>query len=223
MAHLRWPMLLALGATLAACADGTTNRDLTSPDDEFAVALTRPVGDAIFPLVPGHTQPIRVEMQAPGTRPVGALLAADARLAAAQVAGGGRGSGDADITYLGARQTYTFTGRSAAPWPSATGTIHVSIVHPLYTMEIDATIDCLVASGTEAWLSGPVSLFVFNGVARPATIHLLFKVQDNGEGSGAPPDLVSPPFGAGPQSCVPAPTLPTFPNAATGRIQFFAT
>ena len=99
----------------------------------------------------------------------------------------------------------------------------MSIAHQLYTMEIDATIDCLVASGTEAWLSGPVSLFVFNGVARPATIHLLFKVQDNGEGSGAPPDLVSPPFGAGPQSCVPAPTLPTFPNAATGRIQFFAT
>lgn len=213
--------LLALCAALAACADGTTRREIAAPDADPVLALTRPDGDRVFPLVLG-APPLDLPVHRPSARPVGALLVS-ARPVAAQVLGGARGSGDAIMTYLSSRQMYSFTARSSTTVPSAMGTIHASIVHAAYTMEVDATIDCLVRAGTEIWMSGPVTLFVFNGVARPATIHLLFKVQDNGEGTGAPPDLVSPPFGARSLACAAVPVLPMFPNGPGGRIQMLAT
>ena len=131
-----------------------------------------------------------------------------------RASGSGRGSGDVDIVYLDSRQTYSFTTQTDGLPPGALGTIQVSIVNVAYSMAINANVDCFFAVGNEAWVSGPVTSFVFNGVARPATIHLLFKVQDNGEGSSAPPDLVSAPFGAGPQACASAPDLPLLPNGA---------
>lgn len=200
---------LVLCAALVACADGTTRREIVAPDADVIAALTRPDGDRIFPLVVG-AQPI--DMPA---RPMGALLEG-ARPLAAIVTGGARGAGDASMVYLSSQQTYSFTARSGVTLPAATGTVRASIVHASYTMSIDATIDCVVSSGTEVWLSGPVTSFVFNGVARPATIHLVFKVQDNGEGGGASQDIVSPPFGAGPRACAATPVLPTFPNGAAG-------
>ena len=208
MVYLRRTSLVAVCAALAACADGTGHRDVAAPDDELLLAMTRPDGNRVFALVPGASRTDVV--RAPALRGKGFATPT----ANAKTAGTARGSGNVDIVYLGSQQTYTFSAQTAGLPPGALGTIQVSIVNPAYTMSIDANVDCVFAAGNEAWVSGPVTQFVFNGVVRPATIHLLFKVQDNGEGASAPPDLVTAPFGAGPQACASAPALPMLPNGA---------
>ena len=208
MLCLRRHWLIAVCAALVACADGTGHRDVAAPDDELVLALTQPAGDRVFPLVLGASR--TDVLRAPSLR--GKSFATPT--ASAKVAGTARGNGNVDITYLGSQQTYSFSAQTVGMPPGALGTVQVSIVNPAYTMSIDATIDCVFASGNEAWISGPVTQFVFNGVVRPATIHLLFMVQDNGEGASAPPDLVTAPFGAGPQACASAPVLPMQPNGA---------
>lgn len=217
MVHLRRSPLLALCAALVACADGTSRPQIAGPDEDAIVALTRPDGNRVFPLVPGagpseFYDAARLRMPSAGEK------AGIAQGASAKVPGSARGTGNVDIVYLAARQQYTFTVQSGAQPPAATGTIRVAIVHANYQMEIEATVDCVLASGNEAWISGPVTRFLFDGVARPATIHLLLEVRDNGEGRGSPPDLASPPFGAGAQACMLESSLPMFSNDP-GRVR----
>ena len=212
----KWSLLLAAGAAMLACADGSARREIAAPDEDPVVALTRPDGDRIFPLLVGGA---RTEfISAPAVRWSAVKRRVAVAPSSAKAGSSARGNGDADLTYLSSRQRYTFTAQTSGLVPAALGTIQVSIVHATYHMEIDAAVDCVVASGNDVWVSGPVQRFVFNDVERPATIHLVFKVQDNGEGASAPPDLVSAPFGAGPQACAALPALPMQPNNG-GRIK----
>src|SRR5690242_14797621 len=100
--------LFALCAALCACADGASHREIAAPDEELAVALTRrPVGIGIFPLVPGHTQPIDVPSRAKGAG-WGRPPVETTRITASLAASSGRATGDAAMTYLSSQQTYTF-------------------------------------------------------------------------------------------------------------------
>lgn len=217
--HLRRSSLLLLCAVLTACADGTARRDIAAPDAGPGFPLTAPVGNQVFPLVPG-AEPIDVPARTPGARPVGALLV-PTQVVGARSEAFARGNGQVDITYLAARQTYSFTAMSSGAAPGAAGKVTVSIVHALYHMEIDAAVNCVVTVGNEAWVSGPVERFVFNDVVRPASMHVTFRMQDNGEAGSSTPDIVSPPFGAGPQACTLMAALPVQANAA-GNIQLIS-
>lgn len=193
--------LLVLCIALAACAESTPRREILAPGAGPAFALGAPEGERVFPLG-------GIEAQVDLPR---------ASIADARAASGGRTVGLADVTYLSSRQTYSLTALSTAPMPAAKGRIRASIVNPNFDMEIDASVDCLLTVGNEAWASGPVERFVFRGVEYPARFHLLVRLQDNGEGSESP-DLVSPPFGAGPQACLLARALPLLPNGG-GNMQ----
>lgn len=216
--YVRRSSLFILCAVLAACADGTAPRGVAAPDDGLDYSLTAPVGNEVFPLLPGAA-PLDPAPR-PSVRPLGALLVGT-QVMAARAETFARGSGQVDINYLSARQTYSFTAMSSGLSPGATGRLTVSIVHATYSMEIDAAVNCVITVGNEAWVSGPVERFVFNGVARAATIHLYLRLQDNGEAGSASPDLVSPPFGAGPQACLLMSALPVLPNAA-GNVQLIS-
>jgi hypothetical protein len=201
MVRLRPLSIIAVCASLAACTDGTATREIMAPDARPTFALSETAGDD-FPLA---SLDDRADL----------MRAPQANLRAAT---GGRVTGSAEMMYLSSRQTYDVTALSTGQAPSAKGAIHASIVNPRTTIEIDAAVDCLVTVGNEAWVSGPVERFVLNGVEFRTRMHLLVRVQDNGEGRKSASDLVSPPFTGGPQACLAAPTLPLLADA-TGDVQ----
>ena len=203
MVFVRSSLLLALCAALAACSDGVVApRELAAPAAGPAFALEAPAGDGIFALATGEDR--------------ADIVRAD--IANQRAAAGGRGLGQADMMFLDSRQTYNFTSLATGQLPSAKGAIHAAITNATTTMEFDATVNCMLTVGNQAWVSGPVTRFVFNGRELPAHFDLLVRVQDNGEGSRDAPDMVSPPFGGGPQACMLARDLPMLPNTA-GNIQ----
>lgn len=201
MWHVRSTSLLPVCIALAACAEPTPRREIMAPDAVPLFALGAPRDERVFPLDGSGAE---VDL-------------ARATVADSRAASGGRATGLVDVTYLSSRQTYSLTALSTAPTSSAKGRIRVSIVNASFDMEIDASVDCMLAVGNEAWVSGPIARFVFKGVEYPVRFHLLVRVQDNGEGN-VTPDLASPPFGARPQACLLARALPLLPNGG-GNIQ----
>ena len=205
MMYLRSSSLLALCAALVACSDGVAGREIVAPDTSPMLAMSGTTGDEDFPLA--STEGLADASRAPQ--------------ASLRAATGGRGTGRAEMTFLSSRQTYNFTALSTGQLPAAKGMIHASIVNPRTTIEIDAGVDCLLTVGNEAWVSGPVERFVLNGREFRTRMHLVIRLQDNGEGKGDAPDLVSPPFTGGPQACLLAPMLPLMQDAV-GNVQVAA-
>ena len=205
MVYVRSSLLLALCAALAACSDGGSRRELVAPEARPSFDLSRPKGDRVFALADGGARLDIGRAAVPKLRmPLGA-----------------RSLGEASIMYLDSRQTYFFAAFATGDTPAAKGVIHATITSATTNMEIDAAVDCLLTVGNQAWVSGPVRRFVFNGKELTATFDLLIRVQDSGEGRHAGPDLVSAPFGAGPQACMLARDLPMLPNEV-GAIQVVA-
>ena len=204
MLRFRSSSLLALCAALTACSDGVAGREIVAPETRPMFTMSANAGDEDFPLasIEGRSDLVR---------------APQAELRAAT---GGRTSGRAEMMYLSSRQTYNVTALSTGQFPAAKGQIHAAIVNPRTSIEIDASIDCMLTVGDEAWVSGPVERFVLNGVEFRTRMHLVLRLQDKGEGAETS-DLVSPPFTGGAQACLQAPTLPLLPNAV-GNIQVVA-
>lgn len=195
---------LALSAALAACADGAS-RGLVAPDTRPVLDLAATVGDESFPLrsSAAHGRVVSAQQTSLGTSTRG------------------RATGRGAMTYLSSLQQYSFTATSLGGSSPTKGTMTAILLGAAVRIEIEARVDCLFTVGNQSWVSGPIDRFVLNGVDYQATVNLVARVQDNGEGAGASPDLVSPPFTGGPQACLTAPALPLLPDAV-GNVQLLA-
>jgi hypothetical protein len=192
----------AICAAVAACDGSITERQVTAPPPPL---LSATAAD-------------------PGTTPydwTAAPLGEGEPVDATQAATGGRASGFWRLAMpLGNRaaEDHAFTALSTGPLGAAKGEVQV---HTTFTTGVEANVhvdvDCLVVVGTQAWFSGPARRFVFGGIEQPPGLYLVFRVEDNGEGAGAPPDRGSPAFSGPPMGCR---LMPPFPLVATnGNIQ----
>jgi hypothetical protein len=149
---------------------------------------------------------------------VSLALAVLALAAAAQASGNPSATGGGTTEEGGETSTFTF---NAVQRPNGSVTGHLVYSIRAVDLTIHMDIDCLSISGNTAKLSGKVTHiqgdppdFVFVGQ------DAVFAVQDNGEGSQAPPDLFSDLDVFTGASCSdpfdPPPYLPTRGNIQVG-------
>ena len=193
------PALLSLGV-LGACADRQTT---TAPDAGTLDVAAAPADLSVTNLVTGEE------------------LVVAAGVETERAATGGRATGHADITSGVRGQKYSFSALSTGDFPNAKGQSEGHITGPLGRGIVHANVDCLAILGNEAWVSGPVTKFRFNGqdlLPDFPGIQVLFRVQDNGEG-GTTVDMASLGVGIfGAQVCRLMPLLPLLPSD-DGNIQ----
>jgi hypothetical protein len=157
------------------------------------------------------------------------LMLCSALLARATFAqAGGRATGAAEVSFrerqLGRifETRYAFAAVSTGANPDARGMVHAQMTFDGDEIDVHASVDCLVVVGNEAWISGPVERFLFNGVEQPQApdAQLVLHVEDSGEGSGSPPDQASPLtiFSTFPAVCETTPGLDPLPSSK-GNIQ----
>ena len=192
---------------LAACADSATNRGMTDPptqpvldvSEEMARAGTPFGGDEPMPHVP--------------------------RAASPRAATGGQAGGHFELSepfFPIVTEQYSFTALSIGNFPNAKGQLDGKIARATNFQDIHVEVDCLVVDGNEAWMSGPITRLVVNGVEQPPNgRQVAWRVRDNGEGANSPPDMGTVLFVGFPQACLvyffneDLPLLPT----ANGQIQ----
>ena len=96
-------------------------------------------------------------------------------------------SGGGTIVYGGALNTHTFTAQVDADG-------HVEGQAEFQLRYIDTTIhvvvNCLTVVGSEAWIGGTITRSSNPDQVGPG-LHILFRVQDNGEGDAHAPDRTS--------------------------------
>ena len=194
------PALVSL-SVLGACADRQTT---TAPDaaPPLDVAAARP-GITVTDFATGED------------------LVAAAGVATQQAATGGRATGHAERTNGIITDKSSFSALSTGDFPNAKGQVEAHFTGPLGTGNVHFNVDCLAISGDNAWVSGPVTKFRFNGqdlLPNFPGIQAVFRVQDNGEGRTTV-DMASlslAVFGA--QVCRSMPALPLLP-IDNGNIQ----
>jgi hypothetical protein len=197
MTKIHAALLFGFTLALAACDDSANRPSVTAPD-------AGPTFDAA----------------ATGLTPIGggeAILLTD-EVGTEQAATGGRASGHADVAQFGLVEKYSFIALSTGTFPDAKGQMQGTIVSGAAVLDIHVAVDCLAITGNQAWVSGPVTKFVINGVPQPTNFDAQFRVQDNGEGANSPPDLASVLFNSSPQGCQFRPALPMSPSE-NGNIQ----
>lgn len=188
------PALVSL-SILGACADRQTT---TAPDaaPRLDAAASRP--------------DITVTDFATGEQ-----LVVAASVGTQQAATGGRATVHADITNGVLVQKYSLSALSTGDFPNAKGQSETHITGPVGTAILHTDVDCLVILGNEAWVSGPVTKFRFNGqdlLPNLPGVQALFRVQDNGEGRTTV-DMASLGVAAfGAQVCGSMPPLPLLPS-----------
>ena len=186
----RTALVVAVCTAFAACDDSTPAADVTAPDGRS------PAFDEIG-APPASTPYDASEL---------AFEATSAELVEAQQAAtGGRATGHHELAAPIINREFeqkSFTALSTDPSPTAKGQVEL---HTVFTDGLKAKahidVDCLVIVGNQAWFSGPAKRFVLGGVEQPPGLYLVFRVQDNGEGVNAPPDLGSPAFSGPPMAC----------------------
>ena len=170
---------LVIALVVSACSDGVTRPSVTKRDMLPALDLS--------------------ELNDPDGSCAGC------HVSAAQAASGGRASGHSEI-FRGVGATHSEEQVSfialAEPSPTspygAKGQLQgkgVAFVSGVLVAETrtHAEIDCLRIVGNVAWLSGPVRRYTINGEDQNVVgLQLFYKVQDNGEGNGSPPDAAPP-------------------------------
>jgi hypothetical protein len=122
-----------------------------------------------------------------------AALAAAAAILVQPATGAGNGivasatgSGQATGVQVGGeRRTFTFGARKYANG-SVKG--HMQVVSRLSDFHVHAALDCLVVSGNKAYMSGTILTSDLPGFVG---VGFALAVQDNGEGAGAPTDLMT--------------------------------
>jgi hypothetical protein len=193
----------AVCAALAACDGSTAVRNVTAPDR----------GSALFSAT--ATDPSSTPYDWTDATPGEAGL-----IEATQAATGGRATGNWRLVtpiLNRAAEHYSFTALSTGPLGAAKGEVqlHTTFVGAIES-NVHIDVDCLVVSGNQAWFSGPARRWVLGGVEQPPGLYLVFRVQDNGEGVNAPPDLASPAFSGPPMACR---LMALFPLVPEGNVQ----
>jgi hypothetical protein len=190
-------------AALAACDGSTSVRDVTAPDR----------GSVLFSATPTDPSSTLYDWADPAPGESGPIEAT-------QAATGGRATGSWRLVtpiFNRAAEHYSFTALSTGPLGAAKGEVQL---HTIFVGGIPSNVhidvDCLVIAGNQAWFSGPARRWVLAGVEQPPGLYLVFRVQDRGEGSNAPPDLASPAFSGPPMGCR---FMPPFPLVPEGNIQ----
>ena len=181
-------LLFASCLALAACTDSATNRTIVEPraqssldeSGEIAVAGTPFGADEAIP----HAS----------------------RVGTAQAATGGFASGHFELAepfFPIQTEQYSFTALSTETFPNAKGQLEGKIARATNFQDIHVDVDCLVINGNEAWISGPITKLVVNGVQQPPRgRQVAWRVRDNGEGVNSPPDMGTVLFVGFPQACL---------------------
>lgn len=131
--------------------------------------------------------PTTVSMQMPSR------TSREVRLPVHWVSGGGK----LDVSFLGVpNEQYGFTARVDA-FGNASGEVHADFSSPDVT--IQGVVECLSVVGTEAWIGVRFTKTDLAGI--PVGSRWIFKVKDNGQGKGSPPDQMSYFFGWAGGSC----------------------
>lgn len=123
----------------------------------------------------------------------GEELVVAAGVEAERAATGGRATGHADVTSGPRHATSSFSALSTGDFPNARGQWESHVTGPFGHFEVHVSVDCLAIAGNNAWFSGPVTKWRFNGqdlLPGAPGIQALFRVQDNGEG-GTTVDMAS--------------------------------
>lgn len=173
---------------LAACTDPATSPRVTAPHAQPSLNVSAAAGYTLTPL--GSDESVAL---AP-------------RLGIEQAATGGRASGHFELAqpfFSIQAEQYSFVALSTGAFPNAKGELEAKITRSTLFQDLHAEVDCLAISGNQAWVSGPIKRLLFNGVPQPtANRYVVWRVQDNGEGSNSPPDLGSVLFVGFPQACL---------------------
>lgn len=204
MAKKNAALLFSICFALAACADSATNRSITAP----------------------HAQPSLVSAVAGyALTPFGsdASVTLGARVGIAQAANGGRARGYFELAapfFDIQTEQYSFDALSTGAFPNAKGRLEGTIARSTSFQDLHADVDCLAISGNQAWVSGPITMLVVNGVPEPpAGRYVVWRVQDNGEGANSPPDLGSVLYVGFPQACLALFGGDELPMTPTANIQ----
>jgi len=200
-------LLLCSCVALAACADSATNRGMTDPPTQPALEASAGIARPGTPF--GGDEPIP---HAP-------------RGTSSRAATGGHAGGHFELPepfFPIVTEQYSFTALSTGNFPSAKGQLEGKIARATNFQDIHVEVDCLVVDGNEAWMSGPITRLIVNGVQQPPNgRQVAWRVRDNGEGTNSPPDMGTVLFVGFPQACLvyffneDLPLLPT----ANGQIQ----
>jgi hypothetical protein len=96
-------------------------------------------------------------------------------------------SGGGTVEYGGALNTHAFTAQV-----DADGNVKGQAEFQLRFIDttIHVEVDCLAVVGNEAWIGGTIARSSNPAQVGPG-LHILFRVQDNGEGDAHPPDMTS--------------------------------
>jgi hypothetical protein len=177
MPKVRFIALLALCAAVAACDRSEPTRDIVGPrtgvvtfDADMADAGLAPIFDET-------------------------AYAAD-DVSQQQVATGGKASGRFELVSpaLGiAEERYSFTAQTTT-FPLAKGQMEVQALQANnVTFKVHSEVTCMSIVGNQAYIGGRARKVWINNQEVPGLegITTIWRVQDNGEGANAPPDLAS--------------------------------
>ena len=180
--------LIVLGAALAACSNGDTNRTVTAPDARPAF------NEAPADLRVGYTLDGPLELVLPSED------ASMQMAASVQAASGSRSSGHVGFPtgWPGTPisfEKYSFTALSTDPATpfAARGQFEVALTNAGVTQTIHGDVTCMNTFGNTARVGAQITKVWINGVLSPINplrTHAIWVVVDNGEGA-ATPDQVS--------------------------------
>lgn len=188
MKKTRAAVLFGSLVALAACADSPTKRSITAPRVEPSLDVSTGGAGPVIPF--GGGEPLAHVPRAGNERAATGGFAM------------GRFELAAPFFPIQAEQ-YSFNALSVGTFPNAKGQLEGKIARLTNFQDIHIKVDCLVINGNEAWMSGPITRLVVNGVAEdPRGRQVAWRVQDNGEGSNSPPDMGTVMFVGFPQACL---------------------
>jgi hypothetical protein len=186
---------------LAACTDSATNRGITDVRAQASLDVSEEIGIANTPF--GADGPLQHSPRVGNT----------------QAATGGFASGHFELTepfFSILTEQYSFTALSNGTFPNSKGQLEGKIARATNYQDIHVEVDCLVINGNEAWMSGPITRLMVNGVEQPpAGRQVAWRVRDSGEGANSPPDMGTVLFVGFPQACLVyffTEDLPLLPN-----------
>jgi hypothetical protein len=187
MSKLSVTSLVVLGAVLAACADGDTNRTVTGPD-------VRPAFDEA-PGEPGFAATVDGPFDVAFTTDAPSAELAAAQIAASQKAStAGRASGHVGfsfgVPFLGiVSEQYSFVALGADPLTTLAAKGQFELMLRTVTgveQKIHGDVVCMSTVGNTTRIAGQITKVWVNNVQRPITgaTHTIWTVQDSGEGQG---------------------------------------
>jgi hypothetical protein len=172
---------------MGGCADGVTSPAISAPRAQPSLDISS-TANAVTPF--GSDEGITL----------------GAPFGNSRAAIGGSASGRFELTapfFPIQAEQYSFIALSVGTFPNAKGQLEGKIARTTNFQDIHVEVDCLVINGNEAWMSGPITRLIVNGIAQdPRGRQVAWRVQDNGEGANSPPDMGTILFVGFPQACL---------------------